>query len=109
MHFLDPSLFFLLDILSRYEWNRGAIWGLDVDLGGQGALVHNLQVLSVLFTENYIAKVDFGLLDLDKGFFAGADERNVDFAGFTQNWEDGVDVFVELGGERDRDRGGKTG
>ena len=105
----DTSLLFLLDVISGDKWDCSAIRCLHEDFGRQSALIDDLQVLSVLLSENDIAKVDFWLLNFDKSFLACADERNVNATGLGQDREDGVDVLVELWGECNGDSRGETG
>ena len=106
---LPPPLLFLFDIIDGHEGNGRTIWRLHIDLGRQRALVRDLEILSVLLSKDDIAEVDRRVLDLDQGLLAGADEWDVDLARFTQDGEDGVDVLVELGSERDGDGRGETG
>ena len=102
------SPFLLLDVILAQKGNRCAVGSLDVDLGRKSAFVYDFQVLGVLLPKNDITEVDMWRFDLDEGFLAGADQGNIDATGLTQNREDCIDVFVELGGERDGDCGGET-
>lgn len=98
----------MLDVINRNKWNRRAIWRLYIDLGRQGSLVRDSQVLSVLLSENDIAEVNCRVFNLYESFLAGADERNVDAAGFAENREHGINVLIQLRSERYRDRGRQT-
>lgn len=105
---LFALFFLLLDVLNRHEWYRGAVRCLHIDFGRQGALVLNLQVLSVLLAEDDTAEVNLRVLDLDESLLARANQRDVDPAGFRQDGEHRVDVLVQLWRERDRDGRGQA-
>ena len=99
----------MFDVIDRHEWNGCAIGSLDEDLSRQGTLVHDFEVLGVLLAEDNVSKVDFGRFNLDKGLFAGANQRNIDSSSLAENREDRVDVLVELGREGDGDCGRQAG
>lgn len=106
IHF--STLLLLLDVFDGDKSNSGTIRGLHIHLSGQRSFICNLQVLSVLLSKDNFAEVYFWLFDLNQGFFARANERDVDAARFTQYREMRDDVLVKLRRESNRDSRGEA-
>lgn len=84
---LTPTLLFLLNVVDGDEGNRRAIRRLYVDLGRQGSLVIDPQVLGALLSKDNISEVDGRVFNLDERFLAGANQRDVNAASFAQDGE----------------------
>lgn len=73
-------LFTLLQIVHAEELYSFSIISFDIDFCWQSTSVLKRKVLSLLFAEYYISKVNLIMFNLNKGFLASTDKWNVNFA-----------------------------
>ena len=73
-------LFTLLQIVHAEELYSFTITGFDIDFCWQSTSVLKRKVLSLLFAEYDISKVNLIMFNLNKGFLASTDKWNVNFA-----------------------------
>lgn len=112
---IENDLFIALDlivVLGQLVWtnkgNGAALGRLNVNLGREGSLIVNVHILSRRFAKDNVSEFNIGVLYLDECLLAGANERNLNEAGLSQDREETVDIFVELRRECDRNRGAQT-
>lgn len=74
-------LFTLLQIVHAEELYSFTIISFDIDFCWQSTSVLKREVLSLLLAEYDISKVNLIIFYLNKGFLAGTDKWNVNFAG----------------------------
>ena len=106
---IAPLLLLLLEVGLRDEGDGPRVGGLDVDGGGEGAGVLDLETAGEFLLEDDVSEVDERAVDGKQGLLAGAEQGDVDGAGFSEDGEDFVDVLVDLGREGDLNGSGEAG
>ena len=99
----------LPEVIHAEVSDHAPIVRFDVDSGGEGACVPQLDRLGRLLAENDITEINNVFLNGNERLLARADERDVDSTSLTENRKGRFDVHVEARRERDGDGGRETG